>query len=229
MDKFIKFDTNGKQISFYDCGDKNADIVYVSSYIDSAERLLSECKKLIKKPFSLVSVCGIRWDEELSPWPSAPIVSKDDRFTGEAGEYAKFLAEYILPRTKTALEPKNRILAGYSMAGLFALYAPYVTDKFNKLVSASGSTWYPGFVSFVSHSEFLKKPEAIYLSLGDLESKSKNEYLQETENNTRELYKIYEKRGIKCTFELNSGNHFQDALHRLAKGIAWAIEPNKTI
>ena len=156
-------------------------------------------------------------------------MSKDDRFTGEADKYAKFLAEYILPRTKTASEPKNRILAGYSMAGLFALYAPYVTDKFNKLVSASGSTWYPGFVSFVSHSEFLKKPEAIYLSLGDLESKSKNEYLQETENNTRELYKIYEKRGIKCTFELNSGNHFQDALHRLAKGIAWAIEPNKTI
>ena len=49
MDKFIKFNINGKQISFYDCGDKNADIVYVSSYIDSAERLLSECKKLIKK------------------------------------------------------------------------------------------------------------------------------------------------------------------------------------
>ena len=61
MDKFIKFNINGKQISFYDCGDKNADIVYVSSYIDSAERLLSEYKKLIKKPFSLVSVCGIRW------------------------------------------------------------------------------------------------------------------------------------------------------------------------
>ena len=42
MDKFIKFNINGKQISFYDCGDKNADIVYVSSYIDSAEKLLSE-------------------------------------------------------------------------------------------------------------------------------------------------------------------------------------------
>lgn len=48
------------------------------------------------------------------------------------------------------------------------------------------------------------------------------------EENTRKLCDAYAARGIETTFELNPGNHFQDAKLRLAKGIAWILEGAQT-
>jgi hypothetical protein len=43
------------------------------------------------------------------------------------------------------------------------------------------------------------------------------------ENNTRTLEERFERAGAKTVFELNPGNHFQNATERMAKGIAWII------
>ena len=37
-------------------------------------------------------------------------------------------------------------IAGYSLAGLFALYALYKTDAFTRVASMSGSLWFPGIM-----------------------------------------------------------------------------------
>lgn len=37
-------------------------------------------------------------------------------------------------------------IAGYSLAGLFALYALYKTDVFTRVASMSGSLWFPGIM-----------------------------------------------------------------------------------
>ena len=125
---------------------------------------------------------------------------------------------------ETINAPTFRVIAGYSMGGLFALYAPYITDLFSRVVSASGSVWYPDFVSYVRENNFLRKPDAIYLSLGDRESQTKNRFLSQTEDRTKELFSIYQSRQINSIFELNPGNHFTDAPYRLAKGIAWMLK-----
>ena len=109
------------------------------------------------------------------------------------------------------------------MGGLFALYAPYITDAFSGSVSASGSVWYPKFVSYAKEHDFLQKPEAIYLSLGDLESQAKNPFLSQTENCMKELYSVYQRKAIESVFELNPGNHYKDVPYRLAKGITWML------
>ena len=224
MTEPVKFEIDGKQIALFTSESENAPVVYANMFSEFGSEVLCECEKLGCKPFHLVSITGLRWDEELSPWAHSPVVSKDDNFTGEADKYIRRLADTIIPRVEEKIKaPAFRVIAGYSMGGLFALYAPYVTDLFSRAVSASGSVWYPGFVSYVQENDFLRKPDAIYLSLGDRESRTKNQFLSQTEDRTRELCSIYQSQDINSMFELNPGNHFKDAPHRLAKGIAWAL------
>ena len=224
MTEPVKFEIDGKQIALFASETENAPVVYANMFSESGSEVLCECEKLGCKPFHFVSITGLRWDEELSPWAHAPVVSKDDNFTGEAEKYIRRLADVIIPRVEENIKaPTFRVIAGYSMGGLFALYAPYITDLFSRAVSASGSVWYPGFVTFVQENDFLRKPDAVYLSLGDRESRTKNRFLCQTEDRTRELYSIYQSQAINSMFELNPGNHFKDAPHRLAKGIAWVL------
>ncbi len=215
---------DGKQIAIYGCGDENAPIVYANMYMEAGRDVLDGCGRLGCAPFHLVSISGLCWDEELSPWPHEPVVDKSDHFTGEADGYARRLAGEIIPYVEKEIKnPAYRVIAGYSMGGLFALYAPFVTDAFSRAVSASGSVWYPSFVTYVREHEFRREPDAIYLSLGDRESATRNKYLQKTEQCMRDLCSIYRGRGIRSVFELNPGDHYKDAAYRLAKGIAWAL------
>ncbi len=215
---------DGKQILFFEHEERDAPIVYANMYREAGELVLRQCETLGCKPFHLVSITGLRWDEELSPWAHEPVVSGDDHFTGEAGSYARWMEEAVVPRMEGAFRhPPYRVIAGYSMGGLFALYAPYVTDLFSAAVSASGSVWYPEFVSFVESRDFLKKPDAVYLSLGDLESRTRNPYLRRTEDCMEKLLAFFRDRAINSVFERNPGNHYKDADYRLAKGITWIL------
>ena len=225
MKKPVKFETAGKKITVFENENENVPVVYANMYSKAELDVLCECEKLACKPFHLVSVTGLRWDEELSPWQHGPVVSQSDHFTGEAEQYARFLTEKIIPSAEEILpKPRFRVIAGYSMGGLFALYAPYITEAFSRAVSASGSVWYPGFVEYVKTHDFLQAPDAIYRSLGDKESRTKNQYLSRTENCMNELYSFYQSKGIDSIYELNQGNHFRDVPYRLAKGIAWVLK-----
>lgn len=226
----IKTQIDGKQITFFRNENEDVPIVYANMYSDAGRAVLDECEKLGCSPFHLVSITKLRWDEELSPWAHEPVVSKNDRFTGEANQYVRCLTEKIIPYIEGIIKkPSFRIIAGYSMGGLFALYAPYVTEVFSRAVSASGSVWYPGFVSYVKEHDFLHKPDAIYLSLGDLESHTKNRFLSQTEQCMKDLYSIYQSKAIDSIFELNPGNHYKDAPYRLAKGITWVLTPSSAL
>ena len=70
----------------------------------------------------------------------------------------------------------------------------------------------------------LNKPEKIYFSLGNKESKTKNEILSKVEDNTNYLSEFYKNQGIKTIYEENEGNHFQDVYLRLVKAIKWILE-----
>ena len=107
---------------------------------------------------------------------------------------------------------------------LFSLYSLYRTDVFSGAVSTSGSLWFPKTSEFIDGNDFVKRPERIYLSLGDKEANTKNAMLRTVEDKTREVYAKYTSMGVDTIFELNPGNHFKDADIRLAKGIAWVTK-----
>lgn len=225
MNEYIKFETDKKQISIFKNENEVVPAVYANMYQDAAREVLAACGQIGCRPFHLVSITNLRWEEELSPWPHEPVVSKGCRFTGEAAGYARYLTKEIIPHVEEKIKkPPFRIIAGYSMGGLFALYAPYVTDAFSRAVSVSGSVWFPGFVSYVKEQAFLRKPEAVYLSVGDLESRTKHPFFGQTQRCTEELHAVYQSKGVEAAFELNRGNHYKDAPYRLAKGIAWALD-----
>lgn len=218
---------DGRNVFFSFCGEENAPAVYTTVFGGEAEEILSECEKISVRPFNLAAVIArgdSDWDADLSPWPCEKIFSKNDGFLGKAAGYAEWICEKLVPAAEKIFgKPAFRVAAGYSMAGLFSLYAPTVADIFSRIVSASGSVWYPGFVSYIKENSFKSEITRIYLSLGDREKFTKNKYLKDVESCTEQLYEIFKSRGIETFFEMNPGNHFQDSGKRLSKGIKHAL------
>ena len=72
------------------------------------------------------------WNDALSPW-EAPAVWGTQGFGGNAMDTLRFLIEQVIPTLKRQFHlPENVkiILGGYSLAGLFALWASTQTDLF---------------------------------------------------------------------------------------------------
>lgn len=162
------------------------------------------------------------WNRDLSPWEAPAVFRNDAPFGGKADEFCIKLTEEAIPSALYQLGamPSFIAIAGYSLAGLFAVYALYKSSVFSRAASASGSLWFPGFLEYASTHEFAVKPERIYLSLGDKEAKTRNPVMSTVQDNTEKLAMLFRERNVDVTFELNPGNHFQDPALRMAKGIA---------
>lgn len=170
--------------------------------------------------YVLVGLYGYDWNRDLSPWPAKAVFRNGEGFKGEADLYLKKITDKIIPDLNIDAEYYG--IAGYSLAGLFALYAGYSSDVFTKIVSASGSLWYPDFLDFARNNSLSDKVECLYLSLGGKEASTKNPVMASVEDNTRIIYEMY-KNEIKCTLEMNEGNHFKDATYRLYKGLRYIL------
>ena len=136
------------------------------------------------------------------------------------------LTDDIVPQVEQLLDtpPAWRCLAGYSLAGLFAVWAAHHTDLFTRILSASGSMWYPGWLEY-AHEHMPTIPlQGVYLSVGEQESTSRNAVLQTVGERTRALAALLTERGINVKFELNPGNHFKNPPMRVVKGIKWLLE-----
>lgn len=72
-------------------------------------------------------------------------------YTSGADGYLRLLINQIIPKAESLLQgtPAWRGIAGYSLAGLFALYSIYQTDAFSRVASVSGSLWFPGIKEYV--------------------------------------------------------------------------------
>ena len=109
---------------------------------------------------SLVAVSGVDWDSELSPW-AAPRA-----FRG-VSDFAGGGREYLAAERELDTAPKTRAIAGYSLAGLFALWSLYNCNLFDAAASISGSLWYDGFIEYVKKTPLPRQPKLVYLSLGE--------------------------------------------------------------
>ena len=164
------------------------------------------------------------WNDELSPW-EAPAVWGKESFGGNAADTLRFLTEQVIPTLEQQFPlPENVkiILGGYSLAGLFALWASTQTDLFYGIAAASPSVWFPDWMEF--EQQRLIQTQHIYLSLGDKEDHTKNAVMAVVGDNIRTLHSQLTARGADCTLEWNSGGHFKDADLRTAKAFRWMME-----
>lgn len=174
--------------------------------------------------FALLAIKVNNWNDELSPWPAPPVFGKE-AFGSGAAETLEFICSVIIPALMKEREDRVFFLGGYSLAGLFALWAAYRSDTFAGVAGGSPSAWFPGFLEYVKDNEPLTRN--VYLSLGDREDRSRNPIMAQVGSAIRDIYSRLEDEGVNCTLEWNEGNHFRDAELRTAKGFAWLINQRK--
>ena len=215
----------GKTVELFPPRTPGAPLVVLNTVMGEGAATHAAIAAATDADFALAAIGGLDWNDDLSPWPCGPVFKGDGGFGGGADRYLSLLTGEILPNIIDALPapPKYVALAGYSLAGLFALYAPHHTDVFDRVASASGSTWFPGFVEYVQTHPMARVPGRVYLSVGDREARTKNAVMRPVEDNARALAAWYRERGIASTFVLDPGGHFKDAEARVARAVAWII------
>ena len=200
-------------------------VIYLNTFSNAVNSVYKNLMALGCPDFCLVAVSNLKWDHDMTPWYMGPISKHDTPCTGGADDYLKLLLDEIMPEAEALLPgaPAWRGLAGYSLAGLFALYALYQTDVFARAASMSGSFWFEGIMEYVCSNEMKRKPDCLYFSLGDKESSTDNPILNVVQQNTQEIETLCHGKGIETTFVLNSGSHYQACNKRTAAGIHWIL------
>ena len=74
---------------------------------------------------SLVNVCVDLWEENFSPWCAPRVFAKGPNFGDGAQKTLDILINHVIPWAESELTepPAYRVLVGYSLAGLFSLWA----------------------------------------------------------------------------------------------------------
>lgn len=113
------------------------------------------------------------WNDALSPWPAPPVFGGHG-FGGHAEETLAYIQNTLIPECFTAhhlAEQTKIMLCGYSLAGLFALWAGSQSERFSAVAGVSPSVWFPGCGDYEQAHPI--RAEHVYLSLGDREEQTK--------------------------------------------------------
>ena len=218
------FTLSDYKLSLFRAEKADCPLIVFHSFSDEGEAVYQELRKQNAAECNFLSIAIHDWQREMSPWPAAALSKDGEDFSGGADAYLESLLSAILPWATERIHGKASFIgiAGYSLAGLFALYALYKTDVFTRVASMSGSLWFPGMRKFCKENAMKILPEKLYLSIGDKESKTRHPILKTMQENTEDLLKYFKSMGIETTYEVNQGNHFQDVNFRCAEGI-WEL------
>ena len=216
---------DSKAVSIFQTGISGVPVIYLNTYSEEGQQVFEAAQAAGYPPFTLVAISDLDWNHDMAPWASPAAFKKGTPFTGGADDYLRLLVDEIIPEAEKdlATPPAWRGIAGYSLAGLFALYAIYRTDVFSRVGCMSGSLWFPGFKEYIFSHEPKKPPDCIYFSLGDKEAKTRNPVLKTVQENTETIRAFYQSKGIDTVFRLNPGNHFVQGIRRTVAGIQWLL------
>ena len=199
---------------------------------------------------SLVRIGVDLWEENFSPWCAPRVFAKGPNFGNGAQKTLDVLINQVIPWVESDLTepPAYRVLVGYSLAGLFSLWAgmsqPGIsqpgmsqqaacgcqpaavpTPTFQRIGAVSGSFWFPGLLDYIDQQlgRGVVGLTHTYLSLGDREARTPNPQIMHVRENAELLASKLRDAGITSTFELNRGNHFQNVDGRLQKALTWLV------
>ena len=205
----------------------------------------------VPKGISLVKIGVDLWEENFSPWCAPRVFAKGPNFGNGAQKTLDTLINQVVPWAESELTkpPAYRVLVGYSLAGLFSLWAGVTqagvsrsgapqqvargcqpdnapTPTFQRIGAVSGSFWFPGLLDYVDQqlSGGVVGLTHAYLSLGDREARTPNPQIMHVRENAELLASKLESVGITSTFELNRGNHFQNVEGRMQKALDWLVK-----
>lgn len=177
---------------------------------------------------TIISVHGMDWDNDLTPWVAPGVETNDADFEGKASDFLSFLCATVIPKVETSLHgqpPTERILVGISLSGLFAVWAWMNGDDFTHIGSISGSFWYDGFTEWLEqHAGTTCKRGHAYFSLGDKEGIHGNSRYHTVVTDTECVIRTLQKSGISAQFETTSGTHFAPIYPRMEKVFTYLLK-----
>lgn len=189
--------------------------------IDLLDKQTAHIKTLTSRPFAFAAFEVTDWNNELSPW-QADAVFGDEPFGNGGQNTLAFIEKFFIPRLKNKFgKDLPIILGGYSLAGLFSLWAAYNSNKFNAAAAVSPSVWFDGWLEYIEENSPFAK--VFYLSLGKKEEKTRNKTMAAVGENIRRQYEKLCENNAESVLEFNEGNHFTQPQIRTAKGFAWCI------
>ena len=196
---------------------EGSDVCLITFYSDFNEDSFDDLSQRIDD-ITIVAVRVDDWNDELSPW-SAPPIRGNEEFGGNAPQTLSFITDELIPEVGC----ESYIIGGYSMAGLFSLWACYNTDAFDACAAVSPSVWFPGWDAYIDGREM--RARHVYLSMGDREAKVRDRTLSKvTDMIQKQFDTLSGSMGDHVKMEWNEGNHFDDPMGRQVKGFLWAVD-----
>ena len=173
-------------------------------------------------PFALVAFEISDWERDLMPWGD-PAVSKRTDAECRANETLQYLIRGLLPWMKSRFGEVPVVLGGYSLAGLFSLWAARACDCFCGIAAASPSVWIRGWPDYADRHPM--RATRVFLSLGEREEQTRNRAIARVGERIRDEHALLQRQlgEANCTLEWNPGGHFVDCDSRLARAFIWNL------
>lgn len=220
------FEQGELRVCIFSCKTPDAPVIYMHDMDGYGRQVLPYLEGKYPE-FNLVTITipDALWSHILAPWDTPQGFPHYVACTGGAPEYLKTFVEEIIPHAESLLPPLSwRGIAGYSLGGLFAIYAMCETELFDRVASASGSLWYPGFETWFMHHLPLKLPKSVYFSSSRDEYFTTNPFLAPVSKTTEFIETWLDRHHVQTTLVLNPGNHYEDVLPRSAAAIGWILD-----
>ena len=152
------------------------------------------------------------WGDLLTPWAAPPLFQGEAPFGGRAEETLRRV-EGVVPAGARAA------VCGYSLGGLFALWALVSSPRLSVAASLSGSLWYPGWVPWLQgHGRDLSGCAAL-LSLGTKEARGPRPVMRTVATATDDTVRLLRGLGARTRFKGFPGGH----AHAMGERLAWGL------
>lgn len=175
------------------------------------------------KGFAIVFFDTVEWAKALMPWQDEA-VSRNEEVGRYASNTLEYIIESLIPWLHERFGKLPCIIGGYSLGGLFALWAARQSAAFCAVAAASPSLWIKGWADFADNRSL--NAQLAYVSLGDREEHCRNQRMARIGDCVRhEHLTLANQIGSSATtLEWNSGGHFGEEAERTAKAFAWCIQ-----
>ena len=171
---------------------------------------------------AIVTVPVANWNDNLTPWLAPGLYRGEPDFGGNAARTLAALCDRVIPaiEREAGLHPAKRAICGYSLGGLFALYAFTHCKHFDACACLSGSVWYEGWVEHLRALEVNGNGRFAYLSIGTKEKRAALAALKRVQDNMAQCADILRGRGCTVEYAIGPGNHLSFIPERFAAGLA---------
>ena len=171
---------------------------------------------------TIVKVPVTNWNDNLTPWPAPGLYRGESDFGGNAARTLDGLRDRVIPAIERdcGLHPHKRAICGYSLGGLFALYAFAHCTRFDACACLSGSVWYDGWVEHLRGLGLDGTGRFAYLSVGSKEKRAAREPLKRVQDNMGQCADILRERGCEVDYAVGPGGHMNFIPERFAAGLA---------